>query len=271
MSRNQLRVVEYSDFWKFLVHQVDSFVCVFVLVSIVFFTLCRYTGHAVPLRTLHMIEVAGILERTAENFVAWFTVYGTVYFCTYGPTRKVFTFAKLNREYPAASQVMQEICWSALSVVAATVWQVASDLASTSQEVTFHWRDAFIALALYVWADFHFYWQHRAMHSRVLFRFHKIHHRSKNTNPWSGLSFHPVESAVYFSPSLVFIVWPVMFSYTLRRGLHFGLLLIPCRGHHGFGNPNKSTPEHYVHHTKFNYNFGASIDFDCIFGTRSPQ
>jgi sterol desaturase/sphingolipid hydroxylase (fatty acid hydroxylase superfamily) len=86
------------------------------------------------------------------------------------------------------------------------------------------------------------------------------------------LSFHPVESAVYFSPALVFLVMPSVFSPIARRLLNFGLLLVPCRGHHGFSRDgphadDDDKPSHYIHHVKFDCNFGALIGFDHALGT----
>ena len=59
----------------------------------------------------------------------------------------------------------------------------------------------FTGIALmYMWADFHFYWTHRLLHTQMLYKtVHKVHHQSFNPDPFSGLSMHWVESAIYFS------------------------------------------------------------------------
>ena len=56
-----------------------------------------------------------------------------------------------------------------------------------------------------LWADLHFYASHRLLHAyKSLYRYvHKVHHRSHNTDPWSGLSMHPIEQLIYFSAMLV--------------------------------------------------------------------
>jgi len=162
--------------------------------------------------------------------------------------------------------------WSAGSVAIATAWQLAVDLSAQRQAATDEVAPSLsqlpVIVAIYFWSETHFYWQHRIMHIPALYqRFHKIHHKSKNPNPWSGLSFHPVESAVYFSPSVVFLLAPALATPLMRRALHFGLLLFPIRGHHGFGHPEAVDPLHYVHHVKFHYNFGAADFWDETCGT----
>ena len=102
--------------------------------------------------------------------------------------------------------------------------------------------------------------------------FHKVHHRSKNPNPWSGLSFHPVEAAVYFSPSVVCLVAPWLFTPLMRRALHFGLMLAPCRGHHGYGLPElKADPSHYVHHVKVSEQERAALPMSTAIASRNHQ
>jgi lathosterol oxidase len=55
-------------------------------------------------------------------------------------------------------------------------------------------------LLLYLLGDFHFYWTHRMLHSRILHKLvHKYHHESFYSTPFSGLSMHWLESFIYFS------------------------------------------------------------------------
>merc|ERR1711871_468691 len=49
-----------------------------------------------------------------------------------------------------------------------------------------------------LWRDFHFYFAHRFLHIRCLYKFvHVLHHRNKEIEPWSGLCMHPIEH-LYF-------------------------------------------------------------------------
>ena len=49
--------------------------------------------------------------------------------------------------------------------------------------------------AMVLWHDVYFYWTHRLLHQRWLFRrVHGVHHRSRNPSPWAAYAFHPVEA-----------------------------------------------------------------------------
>ncbi|WP_432377531.1 sterol desaturase family protein [Duganella sp. P38] len=63
---------------------------------------------------------------------------------------------------------------------------------------THGWPYFFLSIVLaMIIQDTYFYWTHRLMHHRRLFRwFHRTHHRSTNTNPWSTYSVNPLEALV---------------------------------------------------------------------------
>ncbi len=44
---------------------------------------------------------------------------------------------------------------------------------------------------------------------------HAVHHESHNPGPWSGLAFHPVEAAVFFSAYTLVLLWPWPFSWAV--------------------------------------------------------
>eukprot|EP01062_Namystynia_karyoxenos_P061794 TRINITY_DN5438_c0_g1_i1.p1 TRINITY_DN5438_c0_g1~~TRINITY_DN5438_c0_g1_i1.p1 ORF type:complete len:349 (+),score=104.31 TRINITY_DN5438_c0_g1_i1:88-1134(+) len=126
----------------------------------------------------------------------------------------------------------------------------------------------------------HFYWVHRVMHpwrwqlplvgdpGLFLYRhFHSVHHKSYNPGPWSGLSMHPVEHLVYYSSVYIVLLFRA-------HPLHF--LYIKCHadvstvgGHDGIGDPSAGSDYHWLHHHKFEYNYGVPvpINFDKYFGT----
>jgi sterol desaturase/sphingolipid hydroxylase (fatty acid hydroxylase superfamily) len=59
-----------------------------------------------------------------------------------------------------------------------------------------YWAASVVVLILL--QDAYFYWTHRLMHHRRLFRIvHRVHHRSTNPSPWAAYSFAPLEAFVH--------------------------------------------------------------------------
>lgn len=49
-------------------------------------------------------------------------------------------------------------------------------------------------VAIPVWRGAHFYFAHRFIHIRALYKFvHSLHHRNGDIEPFSGMTMHPVE------------------------------------------------------------------------------
>ena len=56
------------------------------------------------------------------------------------------------------------------------------------------WLVASLPLLL-LWQDTHFYWTHRMMHSRWIFKhIHRVHHHTRHPSPWTSYAFHPLEA-----------------------------------------------------------------------------
>ena len=118
----------------------------------------------------------------------------------------------------------------------------------------------------YAWGDAHFYWSHRLLHTPLLYRtVHKVHHQSFNPDPLSGLSMHWFESTVYFSAAPLATWFLPLWGFRL---LLKGLLIFPLDGHSGHGRWDHETSyNHYIHHAKFNWNYGSSPIWDHLCGT----
>ncbi|CAF1227661.1 unnamed protein product [Rotaria sp. Silwood1] len=139
----------------------------------------------------------------------------------------------------------------------------------------------FLLLLITYWRQFHFYWSHRVIHpwwnikyglkdgdiGAVFYKhFHSLHHKSYNPGPWSGLSMHPVEHFIYYTCTyfpLLFSCHPLHFLYA-----KFHADISPIGGHDGYADPGGDSSFHYLHHAKFNCNYGSTlINFDQLFGT----
>mmetsp|Transcript_36725 Transcript_36725/g.80246 ORF Transcript_36725/g.80246 Transcript_36725/m.80246 type:complete len:217 (+) Transcript_36725:1-651(+) len=185
---------------------------------------------------------------------------------------------KFNPSVPPTGLIAKEVGRSMMSVLICCLWDIciceARDRGLVSvPDVPYptSWpallatgADNILLIAVVLlWSDAHFYWVHRLLHeSKWLYQnIHKVHHESFNPDPWSGLSFHPIEAALYFSSlGLVFLI-PL--PLWLADAMRVGLIIAPIGGHTGFGH--KSFPwgfDHYVHHAKFNFNYGSGL-FPC--------
>jgi sterol desaturase/sphingolipid hydroxylase (fatty acid hydroxylase superfamily) len=190
--------------------------------------------------------------------------------------------AKNNGVYTFRNQVFDNMFWSLASGV--TFW--------TAYEVLYFWAAAngyapqinlasnpvwFVLWIVLVpiWASFHFYWIHRALHWPPLYLLaHSLHHRNVNIGPWTGLSMHPVEHAMYFSSLLIHFIIP---SHPIHVLFHFyNLGLNPAFSHSGFEaivtgekrRVNTGDFFHQLHHKYFECNYGtAEMPWDVIFGS----
>lgn len=129
--------------------------------------------------------------------------------------------------------------------------------------------------------DFVYYWFHRAMHWKFLYRrIHSVHHRI--IVPWAVCAhyMHPVEflitvANVLLGPILLGSHVVTIWLWVLFRQW------IAAEGHCGYDfpwNPSRLFPfyegssYHDFHHAKFQGNYSGFTGYlDRIFGTRSPN
>jgi len=139
-------------------------------------------------------------------------------------------------------------------------------------------------IILIVAHDAWFYWSHRLLHSRALFRrLHKLHHRSHNPTPFTSYSFDVGEAVVNaaFLPLalLLFPAHPVaVFIFVthmiLRNALgHCGIEVFPIRAS---GKPMfgwlTSVTHHDLHHSHGRWNMGLYFTWwDRWMGTEHPD
>lgn len=119
-----------------------------------------------------------------------------------------------------------------------------------------------------LWRDGHFYFAHRLLHFRPMYKFvHSLHHRNTDVEVFSGLCMHPVEHLYYFAcilPNLVLYCSPLIFMF---NGVHF--MLAPAASHSGYEDHWQADAFHYFHHRYFECNYaGLGCSFlDSWFGS----
>lgn len=128
--------------------------------------------------------------------------------------------------------------------------------------------------------DTYFYWTHRLMHTRWLYRlFHAGHHRSITPTPWAILSFQPLETLPQFLVFALLIVFvpfhpAVLLAYLIFDGLvnaagHCGHELVPERlGRTPLFKYLNHVTHHDLHHSRFGCNYGQYFNvWDRLMGT----
>ncbi len=139
-------------------------------------------------------------------------------------------------------------------------------------------------LLMIVAHDAYFYWTHRAMHHRLLFRFcHRTHHRSHTPTPWAAYAFDWPEAIVQamFLPLFVLfvpvhgIVSYLFLTHMIVRNVmaHAGVELFP-RGWAGsrWLGWMTATTHHDQHHATSRWNYGLYFTWwDWLMGTEHPD
>lgn len=132
--------------------------------------------------------------------------------------------------------------------------------------------------------DTYFYWTHRAMHTRWLFKtFHRHHHQSVTPTPWTAYSFAAPEAilnALFIPVWLIFVPTPgivtfAFLTFQIIRNVtaHAGLEIHP---RWWLSTPITSwintTTHHDLHHAGgFNYNYASWFTFwDRLMATEHP-
>lgn len=147
-------------------------------------------------------------------------------------------------------------------------------------EVTLWQWLGLLGLTLVIY-DAWFYWAHRLMHWRPLYRFHRLHHRSVAPTVWSTYSDHPVDAAVHQAFLLIApLVLPISPGILIAHRIidHINGQI----GHSGFEYfagpaaripwPGLCVAFHDDHHARFTCNFGNFLSiWDRIMGTISPD
>ncbi len=138
-----------------------------------------------------------------------------------------------------------------------------------------------VSVLIYLFVqDTWFYWSHRAMHHRVLFKpMHAVHHQSRPPTAWTAMSFHPLESLtgaivipalVFFVPIHIGMVGVVLAIATIMGVTnHMGWEIFPrSLVHSPLGKLLITASHHERHHEEYRCNFGLYFRFwDRVCGT----
>ena len=236
---------------------------------------------------LHTPLQASLRSTLIELF--WYALMASaVWLLFYVAFRAAFRHRRVSRGDPTARQVGREIAHSLRSITIfglATLAMVgAARLGWTRlyyrvEDYGWTWFVLSIGLML-VMHDTYFYWTHRLMHHRRLYRlFHHTHHLSTSPTPWAAYAFSPAEALVQASIGPVIVltipVHPTAFAAFMVVQITFNVL-----GHCGYelfppwflrtpaGWVLNSVTHHALHHEKFRSNFGLYFNvWNRLMGT----
>ena len=198
---------------------------------------------------------------------------------------------KVRPDTPPARQLLMEFGFSVRSVAVFSTVGLMTFLMSRAgllpgPAIARSWGPIWfwVSLALMILGhDAWFYWTHRAIHSRRLFRiFHRRHHRSMNPSPFTAYSFDLGEAAInaLFVPLWLIVVptgWGVVGLFMLHQIFrntigHSGYELFPATRDGRPLLPWLTTVTHHdLHHAQAGWNFGLYFThWDRWMGTENP-
>lgn len=211
-----------------------------------------------------------------ELLLRYALVAGVAFLLFYVLWRHAFRGRKLQGTFPSRRDYVREIRWSILTAAlfALVGWIAFSPPLRPWTHWYFRlgkypeWWFWLSVVAMILLHDAYFYWTHRLMHWRPLYRLmHQVHHRSTNPSPWAAYSFHPLEAVVEAGIVLVigltlpvhplalaiFLVWMTVFNVSG----HLGFELYPrWLTESRLGRWLNTSTNHNQHHQYFKGNYG---------------
>ena len=136
--------------------------------------------------------------------------------------------------------------------------------------------------------DAYFYWMHRWLHTKTMFRFsHLHHHKSRTPTPWAAYSFSSFEAmteaafvpiyllaiSVLFGGMYPFAIFLFLAHMIVRNVIgHAGVEIFPAGWLNGPLGWITTTTHHDLHHSQGNSNFGLYFTWwDRVMGTEHPE
>ncbi len=235
---------------------------------------------------MHWPDYLRIFQQTANRY---FMVAGIAFVLFYLLLRKYISLKKIQPRYPVWKDYSREIIFSVFTMsVFALVPLFLLKNPRVAPHTTFYRHVGeygrlyfFFAFPLmFLMHDTYFYWMHRLMHHKKLFRlFHLLHHQSTNPSPWAAYAFHPLEAVVevgiyavfLFTIPIHYLHFFIFFLLSLIYNVygHLGFELYPKGfSQHWFGKWINTSVSHNQHHQYFRGNYGLYFTFwDRMMGT----
>lgn len=228
-----------------------------------------------------------------DNAVKYFFISLPFFLIFYIFFRKKLSYKKIQLQFPKIKDYARELGFSTLSVIIFSVPPLLMLYSKSIRPHTTFYKHidqhsaAWFLLAfpvMIIMHDAYFYWAHRIMHSKWLFKWvHLIHHRSTNPSPWAAYAFHPLEAIVESFIFVIFLfsipvhsihlMWFFVFSLVYNVYGHLGFEIYPKGfNRHWLGKWMNTSVSHNLHHQYFKGNYGLYFTiWDRLMGTLRPD
>ena len=219
----------------------------------------------------------------------YFFIAGVAFTLFYVLWRNRFFYRKIQNRFPKNTDYLREMAYSFLTIC---IFALVSFVMLTHPKIAPHttryidmrqygWAYYFLAFPLmFVMHDTYFYFTHRLMHHKRLFKwFHLVHHQSTNPSPWAAYAFHPLEAFVEVGIVVVFLFTIPIHKLHLAMFFIF-MILYNVYGHLGWelypkgfnksriGRWVNTSVNHNQHHQHFKGNYGLyTLIWDRWMGT----
>lgn len=226
------------------------------------------------------------------NFFRYFVMAGIPFliFYVFFPNR--FPKQKIQEKLAKSSDFWRELLHSMKAIgvfiaVGLLVWNFKpGDFSFYYSDINAYpiwWMPLSTILAIVLY-DAQFYWLHRMMHHKKLFRWtHIVHHKSTNPTPLASYSFNLIEAffealigiitilLIPMHPFTLLLITVIIFGYNVYA--HLGFEIMPRWFRHSFLFEVLNTSVHHnMHHHKSGGNYGLYFRvWDRLMQTEFPD
>lgn len=212
------------------------------------------------------------------NLLRYFTVAGGAWLVFWKWLYPKWKARSLYAAPPDRRHRRREIFYSVLTTfiflgpVAVILTTADSGLSKVYRDVADHgwlWYAATYGIML-IWHETYFYWIHRLMHWKPIYRrVHHVHHLSREPTPFAAFSFHPLE-ALLEAGAFVSIACLLPIHFSALAIFTFLSLLMNVYGHlgievfdhdRGISRYVNSPRYHAWHHQHFRGNYSLYLNF----------
>jgi len=217
----------------------------------------------------------------------YFVLCGLFFLIFYIIFKKRLTKHKLQGTFPFRTDYQRDILYSISSTL---IFGLVFSLTMTTflpytrvyttidtYGYGYYWLSYLLMLAVH---DTYFYWTHRLIHTKQLFKtVHLVHHKSANPSPWTSYAFHPIEALIQaLIVPIIAILFPVhkfaiilyfLFQFLHNIYGHLGFELLPVFIRESkVGRQLNTSIIHNTHHKDVRGNYGLYFTFwDKLMGT----